>query len=61
MAKDDAGEHKFFLVTGVDAAHINGPGGGVYCLLVMVDANRNTVALAWAHYADNENDDVCPP
>ena len=58
MAKDDAGDHKFFLVTGVDAAHINGPGGGVYCLLVMVDANRNTVALAWGHYADNENDEV---
>jgi hypothetical protein len=55
-AKTPLDQPKFFLVTGVDAAHINGPAGGMYFLLVAVDANRNTVALAWAHFADNEND-----
>ena len=56
MDRDSLEEHKFFLVTGIDAAHVNGPVGGTYYLMVMMDANRNTVALAWAHFADNEND-----
>ena len=60
MPLDGLSEHKFFSGRrdGCSSCewsrrrHL----GGTYYLLIMVDANRNTVALAWAHFADNEND-----
>ena len=55
MAVNILNQKKFFIVAGLDAAHCSGPGRGCIFLLAMLDANRNTVALAWAHFSDNEN------
>ena len=60
MAREDENDEdsafKFFLVCGADATHVSHISAGMNFLLVMVDANRNTVPLAWAHFADNESD-----
>jgi hypothetical protein len=54
----DGERKRFFLVSGADAAHTTHKVGGMIFILVMLDANRNTVPLAWAHFADNESDET---
>ena len=43
------------MVGAVDAAHCQGEGGGTIYYLVIMDANRQTVPLAWAHFPLNES------
>ena len=47
---------KVVVVSGADAGHCTGPCGGTLYILVMCDANRQTVILGWAHFAENEAD-----
>ena len=50
------GGKPYVVVSGADAGHCHGPGGGTIYLLMACDANRQTIALAWAQFADNESD-----
>lgn len=42
------------VYAGTDCGHCWGPGGGTMYHLVVCDANRGTIPLAWAHFAMNE-------
>jgi hypothetical protein len=47
---------RYPIVAGTDAGHCTSKAGGVMLLIVALDANRQVVPLAWAHFSDNESD-----
>jgi hypothetical protein len=47
---------RYRIVAGTDAGHCTSKAGGIIILIVALDANRQTVVLAWGHFSDNEGD-----